>query len=109
MSSIPLPPNDAGLQSLRIDNQAQLTATQVSGVAPGRGVVETAHLPMQSARGSTERRHDGRRKTDRRQHQQPLVLDTRSNRDRRTHHSQRNDDQQSPDTLDSVRGIETTI
>ena len=110
MSSIPILPNDTSLQNLRIDNQAPSNAAQVSAIAASRGVTQTTRPRTQrGTRNRSERRHGKRRKTERRRRRLPVLLDTRSNHDRRTHLSQRGADLDESGTSATVRGIDTTI
>ncbi len=89
MTSIYIPPNDEGLQRLRIDNRAPRTAAPVAEVKQPAHVAELAPPHLQPAPGRRfairRSRKTRRHRQDRRQSRLPVLLDTRSGHERRQH------------------------
>jgi len=109
MTSISIPPNDSGQQNLKIDNSTPATAPAVSPVPATRGVPETPRTTAPAVeQHAVERRKGERRRHDRRQQQDKVLLDTRTNHDRRTHSGQRESDGDA-EKVTTPRGIDTTI
>ncbi len=86
MTSINLRPDDLNIQSLKRDNEAPAATRPVSPGAPaprvhGSGEQVAPGQPAPAPR--VERRGDRRGGVDRRQRQIPVILDTRSKRERR--------------------------
>ncbi|WJW75252.1 hypothetical protein QVG61_12290 [Thiohalobacter sp. IOR34] len=102
MSGINLRPDDLGLQSLKDQNQAPNKARAVSPAAPYPRVQPGGERPAAERSAASERPRVERRKGgDRRKRNLPVILDTRTQRERRR---EPNDEQSTP-----VRGVDTFI
>lgn len=88
MTTINLIPDDAGVQKLRADNEAPTTTHGVSATSATHKVEKHPRSYEQVQSVSQARRYGERRKGERRQGErrigkQPVMLDTRSHRERR--------------------------
>ena len=84
MTTITPIPDDLGNQSLKSDNQQTPTAAAVSAVAPKRAIHNLSGSARMGQRDNVQRRSkDRRRHEERRQKNIPVLLDTRSQRERR--------------------------
>lgn len=85
MTFINLIPDDLGIQRLKAENAKPGTANAVTPVDPYP--TEQANQPhpraRQLRRSAREVRQGDRRRGERRQRQEPVLLDTRSHRERR--------------------------
>lgn len=111
MTSITPPPDDQNLQRLKFDNAAPASARAVAHTTRVKGVPETRPSPRQTEVEirKVERRRGERRRQDRRQRKIPVVLDTRSQHDRRTRNGQRATDQEAKPATQPRRGIDVTV
>lgn len=110
MTTLTPPPDDTGLQRLRIENAAPGTARAVAGPRPAGGVPASRpapHRPGAETVRPVERRQGERRQGERRQRNVPVLLDTRSRQERRTRFGQRATDTSGEATV--RRGIDITI
>ncbi len=85
MSSITPPADDAGVQSLRQDNISNTDIKSVSRIAAKPAIHQSTATAEKSR--TEKRKHIERRKNDRRgenKHRQQILLDTRSQHERRT-------------------------
>ncbi len=105
MTSIQIGPDDAATRSAQVDNKKPAVTGPVQPVKPARPVQisepgqrlqPVQHQPHACIRW--QRRHEDRRKVD-----IPVLLDTRSYHDRRTH------SQHSPDTEKTLHGIDKKV
>lgn len=112
MTSITPPPDDIGLQRLKLDNAAPGTARAVTSPRPAGGVPESRPAPRQAEAETVtpvERRQGERRHGERRQRNLPVVLDTRSRQDRRTRTGQRATDHEPGGETTVRRGIDVEV
>ena len=96
MSSITPPRDDNGTFSLRVTNAASAEVKAVNPAAPAvpvhPGAPTTPRKSVKPVRPVKERRRGERRGGDRRQGDEPVLLDTRTHRERRRHAGQRRAD-----------------
>lgn len=100
MTSINLRPDDLNIQSLKRDNEAPATIREVNPTAASprvRGSEEQAAPGRQPPAPRIDRRGDRRTGEDRRKRQIPVILDTRSKRERR-----RSGDAEQPRGIDEI-------
>lgn len=100
MTSINLRPDDLNIQSLKRDNEAPATTRAVSPTAPSprvHGSEEQVAPGQHPPPPRVERRGDRRTGEDRRKRQIPVILDTRSKRERR-----RSGDAEQPRGIDEI-------
>ncbi|HHJ15461.1 MAG TPA: hypothetical protein ENJ80_02065 [Gammaproteobacteria bacterium] len=95
MQWLTLIPEDSGVQRLKADNRKPAVARAVDSVAPYPSIhpVQIGEQPGKRRRHNENRRQGERRRgEDRRREQIPVILDTRSNHDRRALQNRRSAD-----------------
>lgn len=93
MTTVNLNPDDAGLQRLRIDDEAPGSTKPVAATAPPRPVSKNRAPDEKIQPINVERRRGPeRRMGDRRNRSRRVLLDTRSHRERRISSGKRNSD-----------------
>lgn len=85
VTSIDFPGDDMGVRNLRLKNASSTAVTPTTETRPGSDTLETESkkiIPPPAAKPKQRRKKD-RRQKNRREGKEPVVLDTRSHRDRR--------------------------
>ncbi|MBU1191499.1 MAG: hypothetical protein KKA36_06845 [Gammaproteobacteria bacterium] len=85
MTSITIRPDDSGIQSLKKDNNATSTAREVGQLSPTNRTQPAQEYPPTPPQAQTQATYRGpnRRKGERRQTKDQVILDTRDKRERR--------------------------
>lgn len=112
MTSFKITNDDLGVRGLQESNKTPVISGPVLPVKASNPVqASPENLPIkigQTERRDTEHNQSHRRQSDRRKTDIPVLLDTRSQHDRRTK-TGRSDDAESDNAVTTLRGIDETV
>jgi len=112
MTSFKITNDDVGVRSLQESNKTPVISGPVMPVKPSNPLQKSPEnlpiKPIQTDRRSGESHDTQRRQLDRRKADSSVLLDTRSQHDRRTK-TGRSDDFEKDNTVTTLRGIDETI
>ena len=112
MTSFKITNDDVGIRSLQESNKTPVISGPVMPVKPSNPVQKSPeNVPLQIPQTDSSKsiaHHSHRRRTDRRKADSPVILDTRSQHDRRTK-IEHSDDPENDDVSTTLHGIDEII